>query len=767
VQSAKLRPGDAVRIRGERWRVAAESPYNEASILEVQGCDVFNRGIRARFILPFEPLESLPASSASLRVVGVARWRREARARLAAAVPHWTSLRAAARSQLTIIPFQLEPALAMTRGDGCRFLIADDVGLGKTIQAGLIVAEAIVRTPDARVLIVAPAGLRDQWRDELQSRFALRPELLDAGGIARAGTHLGPDVNPWSVHPIAIASIDYIKRPDVMRSLEPLLWDVIVFDEAHTLSGRSDRAAAAAGLAARSRCVVMLTATPHPGDDDTFARLCDLGDLGGDFPLISFRRTRADIGLPHGRRSIVLRVRPTTAELAMHAALADYTRQLASHSEGSVFAPAARLVATILTRRAHSSAGSLTRSLERRIALLAENVVSDREQLALPFVSPDDDDEPGAELGVAGLGNVEEETRWLDRLLSLSRDASQCESKLQALQRLLRRANQSALVFTEYRDTLGRLAGVLADFNPQQLHGGLTGSERRRALRHFDEVEGGLLLATDAASEGLNLQHRCRLVVNLEVPWTPTRLEQRVGRVDRFGQRRRVHAVQLVAAGSSEEAGIGNLVDRSGRILAALDTVRNESKALPSPLRPLAEAEAERLRYARALSNDLQEGVPADRPVLAFARARGNTRRCTWAFRLPILDADGHLVFETIVGLNDARGLAIVDDALEQVAALEHQRILAVLSTSLRPWRLTMTHREEAMADALRLRHARIAASVLQPGLFDRRTERAATAQTFIVEAAVKTSIARLALLDRLQHLYEDGRAVAFGIAFR
>ncbi len=756
-----------MRIRGERWRIAAESAYDDASIVEVHGCDAFNRGISARFILPFERLESLPASSASPRVVGVARWRREARARLAAAVPHWTSLRAAARAQLTIVPFQLEPALARTRGDGCRFLIADDVGLGKTIQAGLIIAETITRTPDARVLIVAPAGLRDQWRDELQSRFSLRPEVLDAGGIARTGTHLGPDVNPWSVHPIAIASIDYIKRPDVMRSLQPLLWDVIVFDEAHTLSGRSDRAVAAAGLAVRSRCVVMLTATPHSGDDDTFARLCDVGDLGGEFPLMTFRRTRADIGLPHGRRSLVLRVRPTTAELAMHTALADYTRLMASHSEGTVFAPAAGLVATILMRRAHSSAGSLARSLERRIALLAENVASDREQLALPFTSHDDDDEPGAELGVVGLGNAEEERRWLDRLLSLARDASQSESKPRALQRLLRRANQSALVFTEYRDTLGRLAGVLADLNPLQLHGGLTGSERRRALHHFNEVEGGLLLATDAASEGLNLQHRCRLVVNLEVPWTPTRLEQRVGRVDRLGQRRRVHAVQLVAAGSSEEAGVGTLVDRSGRILAALDTVRNENKAHPSPLRPLAEAEAERLRYARALSNDRQEAVPADRPVLAFAAARGKTRRCTWAFRLPILDSDGHLVFETIIGLNDARGLVIVDDALEQVAALDHQRILAMLSNSIQPWRLTMMHREEAIAGALRLRHARIAAGVLQPGLFDRRTEHVATAQAVIVEAAVRKSIARLALLGRLRHLREDGRAVAFGIAFR
>jgi superfamily II DNA or RNA helicase len=766
VQGTKLRPGDTVRIRGERWRVAGEWAYDAASIIEVHGCDASNRGTRARFILPFEPLESLAPSSVVPRVVGVDRWRREARVRLAAAVPHWTSLRSAAWSQLTIIPFQLEPALAVMRGDGCRFLIADDVGLGKTIQAGLIVAETMTRTPDARALIVAPAGLRDQWRDELQSRFSLRPEVLDSGGIARTGTHLGPDVNPWSVHSIAIASIDYIKRPDVMRSLESLLWDVIVFDEAHTLSGRSDRAAAAAGLAARSRCVVMLTATSHSGDDDAFARLCDLGDLGGESPLIRFRRTRADVGLPHGRRSVVLRVRPTTAELAMHTALADYTRLMEAHSEGTVLAPAACLVAAILKRRASSSASSLVRSLERRIALLAENAAADREQLALPFAPADDDDEPGAELGIAGLRSPDDERRWLDRLLSLARRASHSESKPHVLQRLLRRARQPALVFTEYRDTLQHLAGVLADFNPLQLHGGLTGSERRRTLRQFDQIEGCLLLATDAASEGLNLQHRCRLVVNLEVPWTPTRLEQRVGRVDRFGQLRRVHAVQLVVR-DSEEAGVARLVDRSGRILAALDAARTESTAQTSPLRALAEAEGERLRNARALSDNRPEGVPGDRAVLAFTRGRGTTRRCTWAFRLPILDADGHLVFETIVGLSDSRGLVIVDDVLEQIAAVAHRRVLTVLSGDIQPWRLTMVHREKAIADALRLRHARIAVGLLQQGLFDRRTERAAAAQAFVVGTTVQKSVVRLALLDRLRHLRKDSRSVVFGIAFR
>jgi len=115
-------------------------------------------------------VDSAAAPPAPPRFVTIDRWRRAARSLLAGAVPRWTSLRTAARANFTVLPFQLEPAIAVASGDACRVLIADEVGLGKTIQAGLIIAETLARTPDARVLIVAPAGLREQWRDELQSR---------------------------------------------------------------------------------------------------------------------------------------------------------------------------------------------------------------------------------------------------------------------------------------------------------------------------------------------------------------------------------------------------------------------------------------------------------------------------------------------------------------------------------------------------------------------------------------------------------------------
>ncbi|HKC56305.1 MAG TPA: DEAD/DEAH box helicase [Vicinamibacterales bacterium] len=759
MRPAALRTGDAVRIRGERWRVAAAASFDEVSIVSVDGCDATNQGTKAHFLVPFERIEAVASRSAAPRVVTHPRWRRAARAMLALAVPRWASLRAAARARLTILPFQLEPAIAVTRGDTCRVLIADEVGLGKTIQAGLIVAETLARTPDARALIVSPAGLREQWRAELHSRFELDANVLDAEGVARCAAQLAPGVNPWSIHPLAITSIDYVKRPEVMRSLETLTWDVLVFDEAHALAGRSDRAAAAAVLARRARSLILLTATPHPGDDEAYARLLALGDLDAGFPLAVFRRTRFDVGLPHGRRTTRLRVRPTDAEAAMHRALDGYIQRL--HADRDASPAGATLLAPLLTRRACSSACSLARSLERRMALLRDAPAASDDQLAFPFADPDTDEEPGSELGVAGLRDRMEETRCLEELATLARRASAFESKIGALVRAIRRSREPVLVFTEYRDTLQHVAAALDRFAPLQLHGGLTSRERLDVLRRFTSGDAAVLLATDAASEGLNLQYRCRLVINLELPWTPLRLEQRFGRVDRLGQRRRVHAVQLVARHTPEESIALRLDERRARVEAALGGPADAGAAL----RADAEAEAARLVSARSLATGTQP--PTDRPLLTMVTGRRDDRGSIWAFRLSCADVAGQVVFETITGLRDERIDSAVDGRIEQIAARHHEAVVAATSASLTAWLDLAVRREDAIATRLRDTHARLSATLLQPGLFDRRAERAAAAQASRVEEALQKSRARETLLARARQLHAADRELLFGVTFR
>src|SRR5260221_34123 len=162
---------------------------------------------------------------------------------------------------------------------------------------------------------------RSQWRVGGASSFT-RFSLDSLTGVGRSVTMLQVAVSPWRPAPIAIASIDYVKRPDVLASVAACRWDVLIVDEAHGVAGDSDRHAAAAALASRAPFVVLLTATPHSGDRRAFASLCSLGALGaasGHDHLLVFRRTRAEVRLGNGRKVHRLLIRPSTAEFQMHA----------------------------------------------------------------------------------------------------------------------------------------------------------------------------------------------------------------------------------------------------------------------------------------------------------------------------------------------------------------------------------------------------------------------------------------------------------------
>jgi hypothetical protein len=479
----------------------------------------------------------------------------------------------------------------------------------------------------------------------------------------------------------------------------------------------------------------------------------------------------------------------------MHRALVAYARRVWAEAAGG-----ARLVAAVLARRACSSAESLARSVERRLALLGDSHSSARAaQPALPF--PDADDAaPDAILGVPALRDAIDERRHLEQLLHLARLAAPAESKVAALRRLIARIPEPAIVFTEYRDTLERLAAGLTGEEVAMLHGGLTARERTDALRRFTSGGVRVLLATDAGSEGLNLHQRCRLVINLELPWTPLRLEQRAGRVDRIGQTRRAHAVHLVAAGTCEESTLARLVERIHRARGTLSGVEAfpderdvaewvlaatpaaPAARRPSPpagivtldLREEALAEAARIRGARALAAtaDRSGGLPA-RPVAA--RVRGRSRRATspsgiWLFQLVFISAAGHLLWESLVPLAaampgvrgrpesawraalDARHPAVL--ALLRRTEAERLDVLrGVLREPLERW----IARERALIGVLRARQARLSAALVQRGLFDRRHERLADAQAALLDRALSQSANRLADLAACREPRVDG----------
>jgi superfamily II DNA or RNA helicase len=772
-----LHRGDAVRVRGERWRVQHVSPYDGCAIVELAGAERANAGSRGRFILPFEPLDHLAEPIERPRVAGAARWRNAAARALADAAPSWGSLRAAAAANIALLPYQLEPALASVRGLACRLLLADEVGLGKTIQAGLVVAELLVRERDARVLIVTPASLREQWREELRERFAIGAAVIDAAALARATADLPAGVNPWAIPQVAIASIDFLKRPDVVRALEPLAWDLVAFDEAHALCGRSDRALAAGEIAARARRVVVITATPHSGDPAAYDRLRALGRLRAHDPLLTFRRSRADAGLPGSRVTRCVRIAPSAEEARMHRELRAYAR-LVSREAPKESAAAARLALVVLSRRAASSAASLARSVERRIAFLEGGSDALAAQLRLPLEEGQiaEDEEPLAELGAPGLSDSAAEMRLLRSILHLAR-AVQSETKIRALSRLLARSGEPALVFTEYRDTLRHVAATLG--RPAAiLHGGLTLTERAGEARRFTHGDAPLMLATDAASEGLNLHHRCRLVINLDVPWTPLRLEQRIGRVDRLGQRRRVHGVTLVARGTADEHATATLASRATR--AAEEAPFGAAAVSLPALRDRATSEAARLEGVRRLRR--WGGVHSDstaRPALGLAPSRN---RVILALRLHFVDAHGAIVWDAIKGLSLAAGhpddrrartvrswfAGVVREHASTIAAASihaHAAELGALSREVGASIEPLIHRERAIAERLTGANARMAAPLVQAGLFDRRALRDAQAQRQVMEAAAARAAARIEALQRMLAMTAGDRTLVFALA--
>lgn len=562
--------GDFVQVRGEPWRVASVTAHGGCSLVQLEGCGPRNAGVRQRLVAPFDRMMPIVQRTPVRR-------RRDAVLRCAAAAivgqrpagGLWT----AASARLMLVPYQLEPALAVL-GGATRVLLADAVGLGKTIQAGLILSELRERGLAERVLILTPPGLRRAWAHELRQRFGIESTVLDIGAVAQAAATLPVGANPWSTSGVVIASLDFAKRAEVLAAIEDAPWDLVIADEAHHLTPGSDRGHAVARLAWRVPWLVLVSATPHSGEPAAFAYLTGLGALGD--PLVVFRRTRREVSLAAGRRECLLAVTPSIAESAMLEAAHRYAR--AVFQGRGVLDPGARLVSITLARRAASSAAALGRTVTRRLALLSGEAGLTATQPALPWEDEEthDDDADQPWLAVRGLDDGEVERGMLEELAQLAGEAARHASKIRRLRRLLALCREPMVVFSEYRDTIDAIAPALATTHRVAiLHGGVPLPARVAAIERFTEGDAQVLLATDAAGEGLNLHQRCRLVVNLELPWNPQRLEQRVGRVDRIGQRRRVHAVHLYHRGTIEDTVLARLERRRAR--AGADLAAGES----------------------------------------------------------------------------------------------------------------------------------------------------------------------------------------------
>ena len=538
--------GTLIDLRGRHWLLTRAQHFGECRVLSLAGRDGHNTADRLSVILPFDrPRRSSQARLKQRRRRAVLRHAFNALHTCRRAGSLWT----AATATIDLHSYQLEPALAALAGS-TRLLLADAVGLGKTIQAGLLVSELLRRGWIERALIVCPSGLRETWQRELRDRFAITSHVLDQRALADRVALFPPGVNPWSIDGVAIASIDFVKRDEVLAALDQVPIDLIVADEAHHLAPGTDRGAAVSRLASRAVWCVFVSATPHSGDRDAFEYLRSIGQHGD--ALAIFRRSRADVGLANVRRERFLGIRGTAEERSMLEAIGAYSR-LIWHARGRSD-HAARLVAITIARRAASSAAAVERTLSRRLELVGSAPAVDV-QPALPWDESDERDDLDADsiLAAPGLDDVTAERDALAHLIELCRQCASA-SKIVRLARFLDRLDEPAIVFTEYRDTLDVIRRSIAPHRRVAvIHGGMTIDARAAVVDAFNRGANGVLVATDAAGEGLNLHHRCRLVIDFELPWNPLRLEQRIGRVDRLGQQRTVHAIRLFHSGSIEE----------------------------------------------------------------------------------------------------------------------------------------------------------------------------------------------------------------------
>jgi superfamily II DNA or RNA helicase len=557
--------GSTVEARGERWVLVRKDAYDRCAVCRLEGFGS-SAGRRLTLVEPFDRLRVVHPSRLRRRArQHVLRVARGAIARARPADGLWT----ATRAQITLLPYQLEPALAVL-GGLTRVLLADAVGLGKTVQAGLILAELRARGLADRALVLTPAGLRHPWAAELRDRFGLSAAIVDQSTITNESWLAAADVNPWTCHHLIVSSIDFVKRPDVLASVEAAPFDLLIVDEAHHLTPGSDRGGAVERLAARTPWLILASATPHSGDESAFTYLQSLG--AHDEPLAIFRRSRAEVGMANSRRTCLLAVTPTRDEAEMLDAVDRYTEQI-WRARGATDA-SVQLIAMTLRRRAASSATAVLRTLMRRQALLKGQQQPQLLQPSLPWEETEDEDADGSDgmLAAPGLDDAREEQSQIDRLIELARRALLNPSKAHRLLRLIDCAHEPVVIFTEYRDTADALASALSPARSLAIiHGGLPIELRRAAIDRFTKGSADVLVATDAAGEGLNLQHRCRLAVNVELPWNPLRLEQRIGRIDRIGQTRRVHAVHLFHRNTVEETVLARLERRRLRAAIALN----------------------------------------------------------------------------------------------------------------------------------------------------------------------------------------------------
>ncbi|WP_417519109.1 DISARM system SNF2-like helicase DrmD [Marinobacter sp.] len=546
--------------------------------------------------------------------------------------------------------FQLVPLARAMRMPRVSLLLADDVGLGKTIEAGLILAELIRKRRIRRVLVITPASLRTQWQQEMEEKFSLGFDIVDKAATHKLQKERGLDTNPWRVLPRIITSYHYLRQPDVLeqfiancRSAQErgggaqLPWDLLIVDEAHNLmpsnfGENSDLANMLSLISPWFEHRLFLTATPHNGHTRCFSGLLEQLDPVRFTQTPNFtekerqminqvliRRLKSEINEQDKESGNVPRFAKRHLEplplymLRAEKDLAQAVRRFCNGLKGMIrTTPEARTVLNfaieILRKRLLSSPVTFADSWLRFKEGLAETEeLKAAEVLAARRASEEDIDDD-QERESRGRHAVHVVGGWMHPFVdALSTEIEAVDQALDALglnqqpvvsvtpvfdaridrlieliNKELRNADQwkddeRLIIFTEYKTTLDYLVNRLKgeygadDGVVIELFGGMNDEEREKVKLAFNDAASSarILVATDAASEGLNLQHTARLLMHYEIPWNPSRLEQRNGRIDRHGQARDVTIYHFASDDDSD-------LNFVARVIAKVNDIRED-----------------------------------------------------------------------------------------------------------------------------------------------------------------------------------------------
>ncbi|PTR17230.1 SNF2 family DNA or RNA helicase [Nitrosospira sp. Nsp2] len=562
-----LGPGARVVIRDEEWLIRRVDPSADGGrLLTCDGVSELVRGRSTLFLTQLEdeievldpgatrlvPDES-PTYSASILYLESLRRR---------SVPNDESIHLGHRGVMNLMPYQLDPALQALRQTRSRILIADAVGLGKTLEAGVLATELIQRGRGKRILVVTTKAMLTQFQKEWWSRFSIPLVRLDSVGLARVRNRIPANHNPFNYFDRSIISIDTLKSNLEYRNyLENAWWDIIVIDECHNVAARasetglSRRARLARLLATRSDTLMLLSATPHDGSARSFASLMSLLDPTAisdpdDYTPVDFRskglvirRFKKDIrdqvaGEFKERHTTRLHTQASAAEEGVYLALlAVPFTQRGEHKPGQQN----ELQRVGLQKTLFSSPAAALESTKKRIALLQGKHTPSDDELAEAWGLRDLvnalqtlSDEPDA----ASFSKYQ-------RMLTHLRSAEFAWATSDAADRLV--------IFSERIETLHWLREQLsADLHLKSnqievLHGQMADTEQQELVECFGRLNDPVrvLLCSDVASEGLNLHYFCHRLVHFDLPWSLMVFQQRNGRVDRYGQAHQPHIVYL------------------------------------------------------------------------------------------------------------------------------------------------------------------------------------------------------------------------------